>query len=221
MRASVLATLPILFFAAVETAARPPAHACQDVALPIYKRSYSTKDLYLSPTIRSFGKAENIAFRGGQNPLVGHRIVAVSDLGIVALEDGSTVTLVRNVDTDGAIVGARKSSPGCRSSWDRPSDAFNAKEAVIFTHERIGRRESLRLDTVGRKSRLSFVVRRSTQSGVTETITPLIVTDRRVDAFGISPPPIDSPAARSILLVKQENDGSMTFAWYLLNQPRQ
>lgn len=182
--------------AAAEGGAAPAP--CRETLLKIERKQIAINDSYLAPRIRSSKSAINIKFLGPTNPVRSRQIIAVSYLGSVTLDDNSEIFLQRNVNSDGAITGAGLASPECRSDWVKSSNTT----ATLNTGAK------MRLEHAKGEHRLvDFSAAK---------VFPWIVTRRRVDGFDISPPPIDSPGDRSILLVTVEQDKSLTFAWYAL-----
>lgn len=199
-------------------AAPPPAAACEEVETPVETSFISSPDLYRGANVEA-GKVQKIRFGGGSNPTKGRKFVQIDPLIAAALLDnGGGIQFVRDVDGDGRILKAKfVRSTKCwlengNFSIGKP-DPERPNEFILSDYPEDAPRESVRIENRGGSGRLSRVLRFPGKSAAKEIVEPLLITDRPIDAVGVSVPSMEG-GWRSLTIYMRDTDGSLTIAGY-------
>lgn len=217
VRLQLLCSL-LLLGCAPGAAAPSPASACQEIEAPIETAFVSSPDLYRAANVEA-GKVQAVRFGRQFDPTKGRRFVQIDPLVASALlDDGTGIQFIRDVDGDGRILNAKfVRSANCwleagDFSFGKP-DPQLPNELILSDYPADAPRESLRIENGGGSGKVSRILRFPGKPAREDIVEPLIVTDRPIDAIGVSVP---SPEGgwHSLILLMREPTGSLTIASY-------
>ncbi len=195
---------------------------CSEVSLPLQVKVVSSPDLYRAANVDA-GHVFNVQFANGPSPITGRKIVQIDPLiSASRFDDGSGIQFL-SAKGDGHITGATYvRSTKCwmdegNFSFEKPVPG-RTDEVILSDSPSDLPRATLRLENRRGFGRLAHVLQFPNKSPAeTQVIEPLIVTDRPIEAFGVSVPSIEG-GWRTLMIVMREDDGSLTVASYAFSR---
>lgn len=187
--------------------------SCDETRIAAKVTRIGVQDRFVGPALVGPWAAWRITFPARSNPLKGRRIIAVEpETGpTLFLSDRSAITVQRNVDGGGSVTGVTYLALASCLDEENRQRSERGGEIMIGFHNGSAT-ENLRLERFGSRTRLSRVVRQANGSEL--TVTPLIVTDRHIEAVGVGPRPIDSPGPRVLSTVARQSPDTIILAFY-------
>lgn len=178
------------------SAEAPDASICQEIAIPVEPKPVASADIYRAANVDA-GRVDNVRFSKSYSPIAGRRVLQIDPLISAAiLDDATGIQLTRDVNGDGHITGAKivRSVKCWLAQGDFSFEKRNPNredEVVLNDYPSSSPRETIRLENRGKFGRLHRVLQFPDMPAASQVVEPLIVTDRPIEAFGVSVPSIE------------------------------